>query len=322
MRLGLTVVCLWALSSCMTTTGAASLRREWLRFEPGRSTSSQWKEIKTDEFLLWTDLPDDQAQRAAQLLTESMKGLKALFGKAEPRSVVPLTVVAMSDGLEFERRFGRTTWGFAMGMGQTMAIFLYGPPDRWFVRRLNTVEANDSVVQHELAHVVLYRYFQKQPRWFAEGMAQYLETFRWSADDAVELGQVQLTAYERYFKVRSLAVADLPRWEGLNLPQAQTDGLYGLSWAFVTYVLNLEPQVFLQYMGALAEGDVSRAWSSTFGTRTEELDKAVFRFMKTGNYRVATLKVTDLAARPAKIVAAPLDQVQALLHTAEEEKRR
>ena len=178
-----------ALVLTRCATGSGDVRRETLRFEATRPLPAGWKRLQTADYELLTDLDEGQAQRAAQLLSQSMLGLGAMFGHAKPRFDHRLVVIALTDGLEFERRFGKLLWGFTAPGPRETTVCLYGAPDRWFSRGANFVNATDSVLQHELAHAVLSGYFARQPTWFAEGMAQYLETFRWLDGETVLVGE-------------------------------------------------------------------------------------------------------------------------------------
>lgn len=293
------------LAGCATTSsGSGKLERISLRFEATAPLPSGWKHLATSEFELFTDLDDAEAQRGALLLTQSLEGLAALFGSAKPLIDRKLIVIVFADSLEFERRYGANLWGFAATTGMESTVVLYGAPDRWFVRQANLVEATHSVLQHELAHAVLYRYFAQQPTWFAEGMAQYLETFRWLDPQTVLLGEPNLKAWSGYAKVRSLTMKDLLAWHDYEQRQLETAGLYGLAWAFVHYALNVEPARFAQLMAALVEGDQD-AFLHTFGAPTEALDQAVFGYLKRGQYTQLKLKVPTREPRAVTFEATP-----------------
>lgn len=106
------------------------------------------------------------------------------------------------------------------------------------------------MLQHELAHAVLRQYFREQPQWFAEGMAEYLETFRWVEPELVRLN---LGAYREYRAIRSLSVDQLLKWQGSGQRDLEVAGMYGLSWALVHFAINKMPREFGQYMAVLAK---------------------------------------------------------------------
>lgn len=303
------------LAGCAVTSGSATLVRESLRFEVAAPANAGWKHLQTEQFELFTDLPPPEAERAAALLTQSLEGLAAMFGTAKPEFPQRLVVIALADGLDFERRFGRRLAGFAAVNDPETTIVVYGSPDRWFVRTANLVDSTDSVLQHELAHAVLFRYVRRQPTWFAEGMAQYLETFRWLDAHTVVLGEPNLAAWQRYARVRSISMRDVLSWDTYVKRQPEVSGLYGLSWAFVHYALNVEPQRFSQLLAALVEGD-DEAFVHTFGPQTDELDQAVHAYLKRGKYGQLTLDVPAHAPVTVKFEATPepTERLRALEH--------
>ncbi len=279
------------LSGCMTTTGTGDIKRELLRFDRSEPQGAGWKRIQTAEYELFTDLAPALAQRAALTLSQSLSGLRAMFGQAPVAAEQKLTVIAMNDSIEFERRFGRLTQGLAFYEGDEVTICLYGPPDRWFARHEISYGGTQSVVIHELAHAVLHRYFVKQTRWFAEGMAQYLETFQWLDAETLRLGDPNLAAYRTYRGIRSLNLEDLRKWNSMNERDLKVAGLYGLSWAFVHYARNREAQKFGHFLADTARAGPDQAFEDNFGGRGEELDKAIFTYMKQGNYSQTVIKV-------------------------------
>jgi hypothetical protein len=290
------------LAGC--TTGSGALRREPLRFEGPSVPGPGWKRLQTADFELFTDLDEAQAQQAAQLLTQSMQGLTAMFGSAKPLVQRKLVVVALADGLEFERRFGPQAWGFAVpGTGET-TVCVYGAPDRWFVRGANLVEATHSVLQHELAHAVLSRYVERQPTWFAEGMAQYLETFRWLDADTLVLGEPNVKAWRGYAAVRSVSMKELLAWGSYAQRETEISGRYGLAWAFVHFAINREPQRFSSLLADLVDGH-SDAFERSFGEPTEALDQAIYAYLKQGQYSQLRLEVPLTAPAVAKFEPAP-----------------
>jgi len=284
-------------------TGSGELTRTSLAFEPLAAPPSGWLRVETPDFALVTDQSPELAQRAAQLLSQSLIGLRALFGRAPVLVQRELTIYALKDDLDFERRFGRMTWGFAFSKGASSTICLYGPPDRWFVRSDVAYEAKDSVLQHELAHVVLSQYFPSQPHWFAEGLAQFLETFRWLDPETVRFGDPSLTAYRNYRAVRSISVAQMLEWNGRTGRDLEMAGLYGLSWAFVHYALNRMPREFASYMALLVEHDAATAWYRTFEPVSATLDQAIFKYMSIGAYQFRVVKVPARAPSPASLRA-------------------
>lgn len=295
-------VAMVVFSGCVTTTGSGTVVREQLTFAAPPAELPGWKRIVTKEFELVTDLEPALAQRAASLISQSLTGLNAMFARAPVKGQLTVKVIAMADGLDFERRFGKRVGGFAASNATSVTLLLYGPPDKWFEREEVTYDGTQSVVNHELGHAVLRRYFPVQPRWFAEGMAEYLETFRWLDAETVRLGDPNLSAYRTYRAIRSLSVKDLVAWETMNTQRdREVAGHYGLAWAFVHYLRNREAKSLGQYMAVLANGDDEAAWA-VFAGREEELDKAIYGYMKQGDYSQFTIKVAPSPKEDVQLV--------------------
>lgn len=64
-----------------------------------------------------------------------------------------------------------------------------------------------------------------------------------------------------------------------------------MSWAFIHYARNQEPKLFSQLLAVTARVDADSAFRATFGGRGEALDKAIFTYMKQGQYQQVVLKV-------------------------------
>lgn len=308
-----------ALVLTRCATGSGDVRRETLRFEATRPLPAGWKRLQTADYELLTDLAEGQAQRAAQLLSQSMLGLGAMFGHAKPRFDHRLVVIALTDGLEFERRFGKLLWGFTAPGPRETTVCLYGAPDRWFSRGANFVNATDSVLQHELAHAVLSGYFARQPTWFAEGMAQYLETFRWLDGETVLVGEPSAKAWRHYAAARSLTMKDVLGWSDYRQRETEKLGRYGLAWAFVHYAINREPQRFSSLLAELADGH-DDAFERTFGAPTEELDREIYAYLKQGQYSQLRLHVPP--ATPTAVKFEPGAEPTERLHQLEEQMKR
>ncbi len=298
-------------AACMTPVGAAELQRPVLSFSaPAQLSGGVWAKVETPDYVLFTDHAAPEAERAAQLLSQSLVGLRSMFGRAPILAPRRLMVVAMRDGMDFERRFGKLTWGFAYTTDDQVTLCLYGPPDRWFVRSEVGYEGKQSVLQHELAHAVLGQYFPSQPKWFAEGLSQFLETFRWLDAETVRLGDPHLVAYRNYRAVRSLTVKDMLAWDSLDEREATVAGYYGLSWAFVHWARNRRPKELGAYMATLAQQGPRWAWAESFGPIDETLDEEIYRYMKVGAYDAVIVKVKPAPLVPAAVAAASPAEAQ------------
>src|SRR5262249_49796262 len=141
---------------------------------------------------------------------------------------------------------------------------MYGNPDQWEHRATLATAETTSILKHELTHHLAAQIFRRQPKWFAEGIAQFLETVRLGDDrKSVILGAVNLQALQKYKTVRSLRVVDALRWDGplSAMDEMSVHGYYGLSWMIVHWLYNEHPDQFAQLQSLLSKGiDSEKAW--------------------------------------------------------------
>ena len=251
---------------------------------------SGWREIQSPHVRLRTDL-GSRAAREATLAVERFRA--EIIAAAWPRATLPavdrIEVVVYANGLDFEQQFGRRLGGVFFHEVPPLAV-LYGTPDRWERRANLATSETTSVLRHELVHHLAAIVYRRQPRWFAEGLAQFLETIRPSSDGkALVLGAANLQAIRSYHAYRSVTVADALAWSGKldGLPEGTVHGLYGLSWLMVHWLFNAHPAQFDQLQVLLAKGiDPAKAWKIILpGLGVSDLDAELYQYAKHGNYQ-------------------------------------
>ena len=249
-----------------------------------------WREIQAPHVKLRTDLGSGDAREAA-LTVERYRAeiIAAAWPRASfpPGDVIEMTVLA--NGVDFERYFGRTIAGSFFHDVPPHAI-MYGSPDRWEKRATLRLSETNSILKHELTHHLAAMVFKRQPKWFAEGLAQFLETVRPSDDGkSVIVGAANLEARTNYLRIRSLRVADALRWAGpLDTHDEMTiHGYYGLSWMMVHWLFNEHPDQFTQLQVLLSKGvDSEKAWKVIQpGLGTSDVDAAIQAYAQHGNYQ-------------------------------------
>jgi hypothetical protein len=298
-----------ALAGCSLTKPLAPLH---IAGATADAAPGSWWKVETPAFDLLSDLPAADTREAAQEIAAELIALGAAFGNPPPRSHLALHVVVLADGADFERYFGRLIWGFTRSTGTDVTVYLWGKPIQWAPRNLATAQTGgQSVLRHELAHVQLTRTFGRQPRWFAEGLAQYLETLRWAdSGDAIEVGPINPTALQRYFRYRSVGFSDVLKWDSESVfsdEEALTGSLYGYSWALVFELVNERPQVFGRYLSALAAGTPPSAETLFDNEEPRQIDAKVQQFMSTGRFAKTTVPVA-LPPTEAKLTLASAEE--------------
>ena len=261
-----------------------------------------WTEAQTLHVTLKTDLRPDDARRAAVMVERTRA---ALLASAWPGATLlqpeRIEVVVLSNHQEFQTYLGENTAGEFIEGAYPPTIFLYGGPEQWERRETLELEETTSILKHELSHHLAAFFYRRQPRWFAEGLAQFLETLRFSEDGkTATLGDINLHAVRSYNRWRTFTVADALAWGSTFNPEDQGSvmGIYGLSWLLVHWLYNTHPDEFARYQTLLVKGiDPDKAWKATFPRLVpSEVDTELNHYARYGEYRNATVPVP--APRP------------------------
>lgn len=281
----------------------------------------QWLGITTNEFELDTDLPEEQARYAAEICMREIAAIQAVMGNTEPPHRVPVRLIAMADSVDFDSKFSARVLALSTWQRGQQLLLLAGAPERW-EHRASLVEGAPATVTHEMAHVVLRRYFPVQPRWFAEGLAEYLASYKWSLDGTqVELGVANLNAYAAYRHYRSVGLAELLDWGGASADngEATEASRYGYAWAFVHWMIHTQPQLFADAMRQISKGEGAiEQFHRELSPRGPEIDNSVHAYMKTGDYQTIFLpvKITRHSAQVHPLNSDERREVQALIDAA------
>jgi tetratricopeptide (TPR) repeat protein len=196
------------------------------------------------------------------------------------------------------RYFGPDLLGLFMHGAYPPMAFLYGPPDKWEHRATLALDETTSVLKHELVHHLAAFIYRREPRWFAEGLAQYLETLRFAEDGKTAiLGEVNLQALS-YYKRYRVSVSEVLPWGGkFDAEDAtKTLGLYGTSWLLVHWLSNTHPDDFARYQTLLAKGiDPDKAWKAVFPSLTfSDLDTQLHEYADHGDYHYFVVTIPAL----------------------------
>ncbi|WP_242337211.1 hypothetical protein [Anaeromyxobacter sp. SG66] len=269
-----------------------------------------WREVRSEHFVVTTDL----GSRGAQELTRELEMLhlalrSALFG-TPPAMPGTIRVVVFRTRDEF--------LGFAPASLAAFFGTLHGEPlvvlDGALPYGVRTTLA------HELTHYMAARAFARQPRWFAEGMAAYMETVGSSGlGNTPTVGGVprhyHALVYPYFGKVREVLTAR----GALELPQ------YAVSWALVHYLINVHPVEFNALQARFVRGDdpdvawrdVFPQWDPAVPGATDALDAELGSHVARGRFRYRDLHlVKDHPVRERPMLPAEVHDVRLSLASA------
>jgi tetratricopeptide (TPR) repeat protein len=265
-----------------------------------------WLELESDHFVLQTDLPPEEAQKGVEYLERTRAAMLAAAWPAALKLEMPrLTVHVLADPSQFERIFPRRVGGVFSRSGDEPFIVLAGPPDTWEQRFTGLSETTSSTVKHELAHYLSSYFLLRQPRWLAEGLAQFLETLQLSKDGrtavlgqphlhAVSAMKILLDGVDRGV-IEDFTMKDVADWEGSseNYADWEISGRYAGSWLLVHWLYNTRPQEFAELQNQLAQGNDPRiATKSLFPEfYTRAIHRTLLDYVQHGKYEEITVKV-------------------------------
>jgi Protein of unknown function (DUF1570) len=265
-----------------------------------------WVELESDHFVLQTDLPPQEAEKGVAYLERTRAAMLAAAWPAALQLEMPrLTVHVLADPSQFERIFPRRVGGVFSRNGDEPFIVLAGPPDSWEQRFTGLSDTTSSTVKHELAHYLSSYFLLRQPRWLAEGLAQFLETLQLSKDgrtavlgqphlDAVSTMKILLDGVDRGI-IDDFTVQDIADWEGSSEDDAdwEISGRYAGSWLLVHWMYNTQPKEFADLQMLLAQGDdPKRATKAVFPLLyTRAIHRTLLDYIQHGKYEELTVKV-------------------------------
>lgn len=311
-------LCLHALTAIALVAG---LQCGWAatpkEFRLPRDGGPPWREVVTEHFVFETDLPDASIHALAEQVENARNVMVHMAFVAAPPSGPKIRVIALPD------------WDFrSFQGGDFIGLFVQG---RWYEPVLVTGTRNErgspalDLVTHELGHAVANQFIptRNQPRWFAEGIASYLETARFVASS----GSAYLGMPPKQFQSGPDVVpfAELWAWGDMrdDRDAMTTARRYRTSWAMLHLLIDTRRTDFDRYAAALTTGeDAHAAWRRIFpDLEGAGADKAIESFLHPYRFDAASygVKKTQLAKVEVHPAARALDDadvrgVRGLLH--------
>ncbi|MFP2905663.1 hypothetical protein ACLESD_11515 [Pyxidicoccus sp. 3LFB2] len=232
--------------------------------------------------------------------------LAAMWPEALGRPMPKVRVYVLRDADEFEGLYPRRVRAFFYRSDTEALIVLPGPPATWTQRFSGLSLASSSRLNHELTHFLSAYALLRQPRWLSEGLAEYLETLRVSADGktavvgAPHLGAIveMGDALDRVVdgNAKGWTMQRVLAWEP-SLAQREQERLVALnyagSWLLVSWLSSTRPQEFAAFQALLAKGvapDVARKQALP-GLESPALDAALLEYVRNRTFPERTVPV-------------------------------
>lgn len=271
-------------------------------FECPEAGGAAWREVRTDHFVVQTNLSSGRARELAGEVERLYAVLLHALFKTPPRFPGVVRVVALRSDEEFGLfAFDRAGAFYRRGGGEGPVIVVPGTLDL----------GQRSVIAHELTHHVAAHVFQRQPLWFSEGLAGYMESIGTSG-----IGDTPTVGGVPKYRLRSVQ----PWFGGLGRildPRKATldEKEYGLAWALVHYLGNRQQAGFADLQGRFARGqDPWQAWREVFPQwdpaapgAVAALDDEVGRYLAYGKFGYRDVRLPEAQ----EITERPLDAAAA-----------
>jgi hypothetical protein len=266
-----------------------------------------WSELRTDHFLLRTDLPE----RPAAALAGRLERMRAAVAGALGGDDVPglVDVIAFATRRELEPFAPAGSPGYYLR-------YVGGPPR--IVLSGELVAWQRALLAHELTHHFLAGRYPRQPRWFAEGLAVYMESL---GDDqpagGLVVGAPPPDRLERARRGR-VPVRELLEWSGAAGRRPARE-LYASSWLLVHWLVHARPDAFAELEGRLRAGAApAEAWAAALPEHDprlpggpEALDAILARYVET-DLETTRRPVSVPAAIGYRELAIPSAEVHAI----------
>ena len=236
-------------------------------------------EVRSEHFRLRSDLPEAEARKAVVELERVRNAFLVSLFSPDLDAGAPLEVVALAD-IEEMGEFAppRTLGFFAQSATGHRMIALSGDDP-----------AGSVVLRHELGHHLLFLAIPRQPRWFAEGVACYLETTRYDRSRGQwVVGELDQRRLE--FSARN----PVSHWDAvLKMGPQYMSGNPGRAWAFEThswllfhYLANTHPAETEAFLGRLqARMDPVAAFAQSYpGMSEQRIGEGVHAYLNGGKY--------------------------------------
>lgn len=266
-----------------------------------------WHEYRTAHFLVATDLSGSRAEAVVRDL-EQLHALvvHALVGEGVE---IPgkVRVLAFADPRDYAKLAQGGADAYAM-LGPMLTPMIVFPSSGF--------QENRELVAHELAHHVSWYVFPRQPKWFSEGLAGFLETVGGSRDESTPQTGTRIVHRGRETGHWAGAVnRDVERWlrdwKGAMPPDLLTWSVYpasaeenmryhAWSWLLYHWVWNTRPKAFTQFTERLSNAtDPAVAWRECFPDLdpanpegAKALSDALERYLRGGRFAAYEVKAT------------------------------
>jgi tetratricopeptide (TPR) repeat protein len=259
----------------------------------------EWREYRSKHFFLDTDLSKDSAALVIKDLERIyVRVLQAMIGE-QVELPGRTRVIAFGNPAQFQES-GKDYAGYHTftPLQQSLIVIPAGG-----------LKADPETLAHELVHHLSWFLFARQPRWFSEGLAQFIQTVasemigneptmrtgshmvRGATHLQGGVGVIPREARYLLAQTPPVKVKDLLTWQSRG--SAEAEGPYYVqSWLLYHWLWNNRSKEFTEFQRRLSGSeDPSSAWRASFPEfdplkpeTLESLDKSLERYRNSARY--------------------------------------
>jgi hypothetical protein len=266
------------------------------------ASAEAWHEYKTEHFILDTDTSDDRATQMMAALEKARAADVAVLAGGDVELPGHIRVIApASKGLFME----------LAGEDWISAFYAQGPYGEpvVFAPVIEFLDEPETVA-HELAHAVSHYLFPQQPQWYAEGLAEFVQTVNSRPREASSgvgshiphggnaagaVGGVP-DGYGYYLSATGYTVpsAKLLTWDGAE-DRVAPGRYHAASWVLYHYLWNHRGKALAGLQKQLIDGvTFDKAWRAAFpdldpknADQMNDLDDALLSYARSGRFIMA-----------------------------------
>jgi hypothetical protein len=227
-----------------------------------RDGGPAWTELVSAHFTVWTD---GDLERARALIVRLEDLRQVTIGVAYPTAPTTGRALAIVVANDAELRE-------VNNLGEDRAFTETGGAPFWQPHMVMSLAGNKvHTVEHELTHLVSSAVVHHQPRWLAEGMAEYFETL--ALDASRTRGTLDAESWRYGRMPRPAPARELFGWGAMSTIDVEST-LYATAWALFAFLLNEHATELSHYLwlvdriGDPANGtwqqQQQRAWDKGF----------------------------------------------------------
>ena len=248
-----------------------------------------WTELKSEHVTLWTDASPARGQELVRALERGQRIVTTVMNR--PPFDKRVFVIALGER-EVESYTGVGYGGFAWRADNPTA-----EPGMMVSADMRDL---GRLANHELTHIISADIVKNQPRWVAEGMAQYFETV--DLDSSLASVRVGRPPHN----IRLLLSQRRPVEKLFICKGACADELfYAKSWLLFAYLVNEhydQLMSYLQRLDTLPKERHLEAWRATFPDLSfEQLDDRLAAWLNHGRLQFLHMAIAELRDVPAAV---------------------